>query len=116
MVSVAPFGKRLALISGQTGRRSDGTLAANPIEQCRQAFIHVGLACESIGATHSDVVHLRTYLVGSTTLDAFVAARHEVFAEWYDDAMPPASTLLLVVGLADREAICEIEATIAVDQ
>ncbi|NND02665.1 MAG: RidA family protein [Acidimicrobiia bacterium] len=115
MVSVAAPGKRIAVISGQTGRLASGSLSGDPIEQCRQTFEHVAAACEAIGATPSDIVNLRTYLVGAEMLKAFVAARNEVFAEWYGDALPPASTLLFVSGLADPEAKCEIEASIAVD-
>ena len=115
MVSVASIGSHLALVSGQTGRYSDGTIADSPIEQCRQAFRNVGLACASIGVAPSGIMHLRTFLVGHGSLEAFVAARAEAFREWYADGLPPASTLLIVVGLADPVAICEIEATIVLD-
>lgn len=89
-------------------------MSTDPVDQCRQALQHIAAACEAIAATPNDIVALRTYLVGEAMLEPFVAARHEVFADWFGDAMPPASTLLFVSALADREAACEIEATIAV--
>ncbi len=72
------------------------------------------MACEAIGAEPADIVHLRTLLVERSTLAAFADARSVVFAEWFGRRPPPSSTLAFVVGLADADALCEIEALVAI--
>lgn len=113
-VSLAPKGARLAVISGQTGRLADGTISASHFTQCRDTFEHIRLACEAIGAGPSHIVHLRTLLVERSTMAAFADARSAVFAEWFDQGSPPSSTLAFVVGITDPEALCEIEALVAI--
>ena len=113
LISIGPPGARIVCVSGQTGRRSDHTISSNRVTEIRDAFEHVGLACTSIGATPYDIIHLRTLLVGRSTMADFHTARSEIFVEWFDGDPPPASTVAFVVGLADPEASCEIEALIA---
>ncbi len=113
-ISLAPKGARFAVISGQTGRQADGAISASLVTECRDTFEHLRLACEAIGAKPSDIVHLRTLLVERATLAAFAEARSAVFAEWFDGRPPPSSTLAFVVGLADADARCEIEALVAI--
>ena len=114
MISIAPAGARVAVISGQIGRRPNEPDGGDPIVECRHAFEQVRLACEAIGATVWDIVHLRTLLVDRANLAAFATARSTAFEQWYGDGAPPSSTLSFVVGLADADAICEIEALVAV--
>ena len=110
MISLAPVGTRLAAISGQLG----WTAGADPKTECLATFSAVRKACGSIGAEPADILHMRTLLVGRDMHEAFVAARAEVFAEWYGAAPPPSSTLAFVSGLAHPEARCEVEVLVAI--
>lgn len=114
MVSVAPKGTTVAVVSGQIGYRAGSPDEADRREECRRTFEQVRLACEAVGATPSDIIHLRTLLVGRANRDAFTEARAAVFADWYGAEAPPSSTLAFVVGLADPDAVCEIEALVAI--
>ena len=113
-ISIAPTDGRVVAISGQLGRSGGESAASSVQEECVQAFRNVVTACGSIGATPSDIVHLRTFLVGRSVFDAFKAARSEVYSEWFGSEAPPASTLVFVSGLADPEAVCEIDALVSV--
>ena len=113
MISLAPTAGRVVAIAGQLGRSNGGLVPSDVEQECIQAFRNIATACESIGATPSDIVHVRTFLVGRSVFDAFKAARSEVYGEWFGSDAPPASTLVFVLGLADPEAVCEIEALVS---
>jgi enamine deaminase RidA (YjgF/YER057c/UK114 family) len=115
MISVTQPGDRLAFLAGQTGRLPDGTISPDSRQQVVDAFDNVETLLRSVDSGPSSIVHLRTFLVGRAVLGAFTDARAAVYGRWFGDLRPPSNTLLIVNGLADPEAIVEIEAVAATD-
>lgn len=113
LVSAVPAGATLAWLAGQTGRREDGAMAEDPLSQTEDAFANLAVLMDSLGASPSDIACLRTY-VTSGARQGFYRGRDRVFSNWYPEGDYPVNTLLVVGGLADRRAMVEIEAVLAV--
>lgn len=109
-VSLTSGPHRLAFLSGQTGRRTDGSISGDPQQQAVDAFRNIAALLDAVGSGPRLITHLRTYLVGRDALSPFAAARTSVFDTWFGDDAPPSNTLSIVAGLADIEAVVEIEA------
>ena len=109
-ISVTSSPNRLAFVSGQTGRRPDGSISTDIAQQTVDALSNIETLLKGFGATPRGIVHLRTYLVDTDALPAFANARSDVFASWFVQEMPPSNTLAIVAGLADPDAVVEIEA------
>lgn len=107
-LTLAPH--RLAFLSGQTGRRLDGSISHDPQQQAEDAFHNIALLLDAVGSGPRQITHLRTYLVGREVLSPFAAARSSVFDRWFGEDAPPSNTLSIVAGLADIDAVVEIEA------
>lgn len=112
-LAIVPPGHELGWVSGQTGRRDDGSFAVGVAHQTLDAFRNLGRVLAGIGLSPLGIVHLRTYLVGRGGLAAFKESRDKSLGQWLGDDDPPASTLLIVSGLADPDALVEIEAVVA---
>jgi enamine deaminase RidA (YjgF/YER057c/UK114 family) len=76
-------------ISGQGPRRSDGSLPATFVEQCRQALENVKLVVESAGLTMDHVVYTQVYL-GDISKHAEM---NRVFGQYFPRT-PPARAVL----------------------
>jgi enamine deaminase RidA (YjgF/YER057c/UK114 family) len=113
VVTVAA-GTDLAFVSGQVGTYLDGRpVDPDPAAQTRQAYANLGAIVAGLGATPGDIVKFTTFVVGAEALAGFRAARPPVFDEWFPGGEVPASTLVLVAGLAAPEFLVEIEAVVA---
>lgn len=98
-------------VSGTVGRGADGSVVAGGVyEQAKQTIENIRVALEQSGASLSDVVRTRTYLVDIDTQDDFARAHREAFGE-----IRPASTLVEVSRLATPEMLVEIEADAIID-
>ena len=100
--------ERWLLISGQVGVDCEGRLAEGAVAQMEQAWrnIFAILADASMDATN--LVKITAYLTRREDLKAFRETRDRHLSE-----VKPASTLLLVSGLADPGWLVEIEAVAA---
>jgi enamine deaminase RidA (YjgF/YER057c/UK114 family) len=113
-VVTVPAGTDLAFVSGQVGTYADGRpLDPDATAQAAQAFANLGAIVADLGATPGDIVKFTTLVVGAEGLAGFRAARGPAFADWYPDGDVPASTLMIVAGLAAPEFLVEIEAIVA---
>ena len=105
----------LLFIAGQVAVDLDG----NPVgvgdmaAQTRQVFDNLGGILEGAGATFSNVVEFTTYVVGRDSVQAYIAARTDVYPEIFPDADYPPNTLLVVDGLVREEFLLEIKAVAA---
>jgi len=97
-------------LAGQTGHRSDGTIATDLLEQFAQACRNVALALESTGASRGDLINLHIFV---TEVDAYRSLRLElgeayrqVFGRHY-----PAMALFGVRELFDPAAQVELVGT-----
>lgn len=104
-----PQGARVLFVSGQVGVDSRGKLQAGIEKQCTQAWRNIGQVLKSAGMGFRDIVKVNVFLTDSRFIEPYRTTRTEFIpAEPY-----PASTLLIVQGLADPGMLVEIEAVAA---
>jgi 2-iminobutanoate/2-iminopropanoate deaminase len=103
-----PAAFRWLSISGQIGMTPDGTLVAGFEAQARQAWAGVVALLEADGMTIEDLVKVTIYLTNAGNLAASRVARDVALGD-----AEPASTLVIVAGLARPELLIEIEAVAA---
>jgi 2-iminobutanoate/2-iminopropanoate deaminase len=98
-------GRRLVM-SGQVGIAPDGTVATGGQDQIAQALANLAaiLAAHGMGPAH--VVKMGVFLTDRSLVPAWRAERDRFLAGTH----APASTLLVVAGLADPRFVFEVEA------
>lgn len=107
--AVAVQGGRHVFVSGQVGLGVDEKPAGTDLtSQTDAALENLGLVLEAAGGTLADVVSLRIYVVAGAADDLAPIGRG--LRRWFDPGRPPASTWLVVSGLAEPELLVEIEA------
>ena len=104
-----PPGARLVYVSGQVGIGPDGKLAVGFNEQCEQVWMNIGHVLKSVDMTYRDIVKATIFLTDSR----FVGPYREIRDKFFKDAPYPASTLLIVAGLADPAMLLEVEVVAA---
>jgi len=101
-----PPGARWVAVAGQVGINARGVLAKGIRRQAEQAFRNV-LACLRENAMRKqDLVKITVFLTDARHIAEYRAAR----AKLLGDAVRPASTLLIVAGLASPDVLIEVEA------
>jgi len=115
--STAPFSlatrttsSRLLHVSGQVAQGPDGqTVGTGDIErQTVQVLENLKALTEQAGGSLADVARIVVYLTAREHLPAVMAVRRRYFREPF-----PATTAVVVAGLANPEWMVEIEATVA---
>lgn|SRR5262245_35248941 len=101
-----PGASEWLVISGQVGRDREGNVPPSVKEQAELAFRNVLACLEAGGMGKADLVKLTTYLTDARFVGDYRAARAAVIG---DDTLP-ASTLVIVAGLAAPEFLIEVEA------
>ena len=113
--SRAPFslatvttGNRLVHISGQVAQGLDGqTAGKGDIEkQTVQVLENMKALVEQAGCTLAEIARIVVYLTAREHLPIVMEVRRRYFKEPY-----PATTAVIVAGLANAEWLVEIEAT-----
>jgi enamine deaminase RidA (YjgF/YER057c/UK114 family) len=101
----APGGGRWLHIAGQIGMRADGSLALSFAEQADIVWSNLVAILADAGMTVADLVKVSHYLVRATDLPEYnpVRSKHLGTAR-------PASTLIVVHGLARAEWLIEVDA------
>ncbi len=97
--------ERLLVLSGQVGRKQDGTVPDDPIEQLDVALDNLERNLQAANMDVHDIVKITFYLVGE--MDA--ARRREAIAARLKDHRP-CTTLVYVVALATPVYKVEIDA------
>ena len=100
-------GKRLLFIAGQTGVDADNNVVGkgDVAAQTEQVLKNMKAVLDEAGASFADIVKITTYITDPRFRDGLNPARLKYFGE-----NPPASTLVVVSGLADPDYLVEIEA------
>jgi enamine deaminase RidA (YjgF/YER057c/UK114 family) len=106
-VLVTGPGRRL-VISGQVGTAPDGSIAEGGEAQIDQALANLGAILAAHGMSPANLVKVTVFL----TDPALIPAWREKRGAW-QGAHRPASTLLIVAGLADPRFVVEVEAEAA---
>lgn len=104
----APAAARWVHISGQVGVQPDGTLPGEPAAQMEQTWRNLLAALAGAGMGPHDLVKVTGYLVRPDEVPLFREVRDSLL-----DGAQPASTLVLVAGLAHPDWLIEIEAVAA---
>jgi 2-iminobutanoate/2-iminopropanoate deaminase len=107
-VVMAPAGCRWLYVSGQVGNTPDGNVPSDFETQARQTWTNLVAAVRAGGMDVRDIVKVTTFL---TRREDIPAARTVRAATLQNHA--PASTLLIVSGLADPGLLIEVEAIAA---
>ncbi|HEY6104020.1 MAG TPA: RidA family protein [bacterium] len=97
----------LLFISGQVALNPQGEVVGkgDMRAQTEQAFANLQAVLRAAGATIANVVKLTTLCTDQAGIPAIREVRQRIFG-----AHRPASTLMVVAGLASRDLLVEIEA------
>jgi 2-iminobutanoate/2-iminopropanoate deaminase len=104
----APASARWLYVSGQVGVTPEGKVLDGAEAQIEQAWRNVLSVLEAAGMGPRDLVKVTTFLLDRADLAAARAIRERLLQD-----AEPASTLLIVAGLASPEWRVEIEAVAA---
>lgn len=96
---------RRLVISGQVGLRPDGTLMPRAEDQMRQALANLGAVLAAHGMGPANIVNMTVFLTEPELVREWRAQR-DAFLQGH----APASTLLIVAGLATPDFKVEVEA------
>lgn len=101
-------GGQTIYLSGQVALDASGSLVGRGDfrAQAQQVFENIKTALAAAGADFSHVVKLNIYLLDRANLPVLRAVRDQ----YVNTAAPPASTLLVVQGLAQEDLMLEVEA------
>jgi len=103
-----PADARLLFVSGQVGVDSRGKILAGIDKQVTQVFKNIGQVLKAGGMGFKDVVKVNVFLTDSRFVPTYRSVRDQFISEPY-----PASTLLIIQGLADPAMLVEIEVVAA---
>jgi 2-iminobutanoate/2-iminopropanoate deaminase len=110
VVTVSGTGK-LVFVAGQLGRDAGGNIVPGGMRaQMEQTFKNLDACLKAAGATWGDVIKTNTFV---TDYDAFSQCR-DVRMRYFGVATPT-STTIKISGLAQPEAMVEIEMIAAID-
>jgi enamine deaminase RidA (YjgF/YER057c/UK114 family) len=100
---------RIVFLAGQTGQDANGKLAQGGIRgQATQVMENIKTALASVGGGFEHVVKLNTYMLD---IDRDGPVYREVRASYFSNKSSlPASTLLQVSRLANKDYLLEVEA------
>jgi len=99
-----PAGTRTLYLSGMTGRRQDGTIPATAEEQCAEMWRRVRELLAEQGLGRHDIVRINGYVTSAVHLPAYQVSRKSALQDHL-----PASTTLIVAGLAHPELVVEVD-------
>jgi enamine deaminase RidA (YjgF/YER057c/UK114 family) len=103
-----PHGQKLVFSSGQLGIAADGSVPASAAEQTELCFDNIAaiLAAAGLGLEH--IVRINAYVTAREHLRPYMDVRNKRFSPPF-----PASTLMIVAGLARPEFVVEVEVVAA---
>lgn len=99
---------RFVICSGQLGIEASGAVPENAESQADMCFAAIAVILAEAGMGMRDVVRLNAYVTHADYLAGYMRSRDRHVA-----SPPPASTLMIVSGLARPEFKVEVEAIAA---
>jgi enamine deaminase RidA (YjgF/YER057c/UK114 family) len=92
-------------VTGTVGVNADGTYAKTMGEQTRRSLAIIAAALEALGAELKHVIRTRMFVTDVSKWEEVARVHGEVFAD-----IRPATSILQVPRLIDKDALIEIEA------
>jgi len=113
-LAIKAKGGNLLFIAGTVGFDEAGKLVEGGfVAQCRQVFENLKAVLEASGGTFDNLVSTTNYVVNAAEDYAILA---EIRKEYLGDVKdPPASTLIEVKNLINKDILLEIEAIAVLD-
>jgi enamine deaminase RidA (YjgF/YER057c/UK114 family) len=105
LAAIAPADARRIIVSGQVGSAPDGTVPEDPAAQIEQAYANLRAVLAAHGLGLRDIAKTTVFLTDRSLIGAYRDVRARVMGDH-----APASTLLVVSGLADPRFLVEVEA------
>jgi enamine deaminase RidA (YjgF/YER057c/UK114 family) len=98
---------RFLFIAGQTAVDADGAIVGggDPYAQAKKAYENIGAILSAAGGTFEDIVKITTFITDISCREQVNEARRQFLQKDF-----PASTLVVVKGLAREEFLVEVEA------
>lgn len=106
--TAAAAGDGLVYVSGQVGVDRDGRLADTEEGQHEQCWRNILAILKAHGLGPQDILDVRGYVTGPDGVPLYRSVRDRML-----DGARPASTLLIVSGLADPDWLVEISVVVA---
>jgi enamine deaminase RidA (YjgF/YER057c/UK114 family) len=104
----SPTGSRLLHIAGQVGTRPDGSIAPDLAGQTEQIMANIKAILADAGMDFSDIVKINAYCLKAEDILTYAAIRNRYF-----EGSPPATTAVVISGLAFPEWLIEVDAVAA---
>jgi 2-iminobutanoate/2-iminopropanoate deaminase len=101
-------GCRTVYVAGQVGVRRDGSIGSTVEEQTEQVMANIKAILESAGMTLDDIVKVNAYLLKPEDIFTYAAIRNKHLG-----GNPPATTAVVVAGLAYKEWLVEVDVVAA---
>ena len=95
----------LIAVTGTVGINADGTYSPSMADQTRRSLQIIRAAVEALGGRIEHVIRTRMFVTDVSRWEEVARVHGEVFAE-----VRPATSILEVAKLIDKEALIEIEA------
>ena len=92
-------------VTGTVGINADGTYSKSMGEQTRRSLAIIACALEALGGDVKHVIRTRMYVTDVSKWEEVARVHGEVFAD-----VRPATTIVEVARLIDKDALIEIEA------
>jgi enamine deaminase RidA (YjgF/YER057c/UK114 family) len=99
-----PAGRRLVVCSGQLGITAEDRIPEEAGEQAELCFANIAAILKDAGLTLRDVVRINAFVSDRAHLKPYMQVRDRLVGD-----PPPASTLVIVAGLARPEFKVEVE-------
>ena len=97
-------------VTGTVGINADGTYSSSMGEQARRSLEIIAAAIEGLGGEMKHIIRTRMYVTDVSKWEEVARVHGEVFAQ-----IRPATSILQVPRLIDKDAQIEIEADAIVD-
>lgn len=101
---VIPPGSRVLVTAGQVGVAKDGSIPRDFASQAENTWYNLSLILQDNKMTMNDVVKINHFLTDAANITVY----RGIYAK-YLGQVRPASTLLIVAGLARPELLLEVE-------
>lgn len=99
-----PANSRQLYLAGQVGVRPDGTISSDFADQVEQTMKNIEVILTAAGMGFGDIVRFNAYCMTAENIITYAQIRNAIIG-----AEPPASTAIVINGLANSDWKIEID-------